>query len=118
VGSEEGVVRRHFRERTGRQGGERTRGSIGGCVRSVSSRGRRKPGGAHVAAGEKRGRSGGPALGRGQVGHGWVEIWRWVKSQKDIAFEFQLILEFGRTLENYTRRFRKKFDMGIFPKIF
>jgi hypothetical protein len=29
-----------------------------------------------------------------------------------------LILEFGRTLKNCTRRFRKKFDMGIFPKIF
>jgi hypothetical protein len=37
---------------------------------------------------------------------------------KEILFEFQLILEFGRDLENCTRRFRKKFDMGIFPKIF
>jgi hypothetical protein len=37
---------------------------------------------------------------------------------KRIFFEFQLILEFGRTLENCTRRFRKKFVMGIFPKIF
>jgi hypothetical protein len=29
-----------------------------------------------------------------------------------------LILEFGRTLENCTRRFRKKLDMRIFSKIF
>jgi hypothetical protein len=41
-----------------------------------------------------------------------------VPSSKKIIFEFQLILEFGRTLENCSRRFRKKFDMGIFPKIF
>jgi hypothetical protein len=34
------------------------------------------------------------------------------------SFKFQFILEFGRTLENCTRRFRWKFDMGIFPKIF
>jgi hypothetical protein len=27
-----------------------------------------------------------------------------------------LILEFGRTLENCTRRFRRNFDMGIFLK--
>jgi hypothetical protein len=71
-----------------------------------------------MSAREKRGRPGGPALGRGEVGHGWVENWRWANAQKEIPFEFQLILEFGRTLENCTRRFRKKFDMGIFPKIF
>jgi hypothetical protein len=29
-----------------------------------------------------------------------------------------LILKFDRILENWTRRFRKKFDVGIFPKIF
>jgi hypothetical protein len=57
-------------------------------------------------------------LGRGEVDHDWVENWRWGNAQKEILFEFQLILEFGRTLENCTRRFRKKFDMEIFPKIF
>jgi hypothetical protein len=62
--------------------------------------------------------AGGSALGRGKVGRGWVKNQRWAKAQKEIPFEFQLILEFGRTLENCTRRFRKKFDMGIFPKIF
>jgi hypothetical protein len=36
---------------------------------------------------------------------------------KKNLFEFQLFLEFGRTLENCTRRFRKNIDMGIFPKI-
>jgi hypothetical protein len=58
----------------------------------------------------------GPALGRGVVGRGWVEIRRWAKDQKEIPFKFQLILEFARTLENCTRIFRKKFDMRIFLK--
>jgi hypothetical protein len=62
--------------------------------------------------------AGGPVLGRGEVGRSWVKIQRWAKAQKEIPFEFQLILEFGRTLENCTGRFRKKFDMEIFPKIF
>jgi hypothetical protein len=29
-----------------------------------------------------------------------------------------LILEFSRTLENCTRRFRRRFDIEIFPKSF
>jgi hypothetical protein len=43
----------------------------------------------------------GPAEGQGPGG--WVENWRWTQAQKEILFEFQLILEFGRTLENCTR---------------
>jgi hypothetical protein len=39
------------------------------------------------------------------------------QNSKEIVFKFQLILEFGRTLEICTLRFRKKFDIGIFPKI-
>jgi hypothetical protein len=62
--------------------------------------------------------AGGPARGRGEVCRGWVKNRRWAKVQTEFLFKFQLILEFGRTLENCTRRFRKKFDMGIFPKIF
>jgi hypothetical protein len=31
---------------------------------------------------------------------------------------FQWILEFGKTLRIYTRRFRRNFDVGIFPKSF
>jgi hypothetical protein len=50
-----------------------------------------------------------PRLGR---------IWIRARIQKEILFEFQLILEFGRTLKNCTRKFRRKFDMMIFPKIF
>jgi hypothetical protein len=60
--------------------------------------------------------AGGPTRGKGEVGYGWVENTRWAKVQKDFLFKFQLFLEFGRTLENCTRRFRKKFDMGIFLK--
>jgi hypothetical protein len=40
----------------------------------------------------------------------------WDRIQKEILFEFQLFLEFGKTLENCTRKFRRK--LGIFPKIF
>jgi hypothetical protein len=62
---------------------------------------------------------GGPALGRGELGHDWAENRRWAKVQKEILFEFQLIfLEFGRTLENCKRRFRWNFDMVILSKIF
>jgi hypothetical protein len=60
----------------------------------------------------------GSGLTEGQGPGSWVENQRWAQAQKEILFEFQLILEFGRTLENCTRGFRKKFDMGIFPKIF
>jgi hypothetical protein len=36
----------------------------------------------------------------------------------DLIFEFQWILEFSKTLRNFTRRFRRNFDMRIFPKFF
>jgi hypothetical protein len=63
----------------------------------------------------KRGGGGsGPTEGQGPSG--WAENRRWAQAQKEILFKFQLILEFGRTLENCTRRFRKKFDMGILLK--
>jgi hypothetical protein len=75
-------------------------------------------GGARTYVREERGRPGGPARGRGEVGRGWVKNRRWAKVQKEFLFKFQLILEFGRTLENCRRRFGKKFDKGIFPKIF
>jgi hypothetical protein len=67
-------------------------------------------------AAQERRRGSGPTEGRGPGG--WAKNRRWAQAQKEILFEFQLILEFGRTLENCTRRFRKKFDMRIFPKIF
>jgi hypothetical protein len=51
-----------------------------------------------------RGRGSGLAGVEGEAGRGWAE--------------FQLILEFDRTLKNCTRRFMRNFDMGIFPKIF
>jgi hypothetical protein len=63
--------------------------------------------------------AGGLVVGRGEVGRDWAENRRWAKVQIEILFKFQLIfLEFGRTLENCTRRFRWNFDMRILPKIF
>jgi hypothetical protein len=78
-------------------------------------------GGRRLGLGERRwpkrgGGGSGPTEGQGLGG--WAENRRWAQAQKEILFEFQLIFEFGKTLENCTRRFRKKFDMGIFPKIF
>jgi hypothetical protein len=32
--------------------------------------------------------------------------------------KFQMNLEFGKTLTNFTRRFRKNLGMRIFPKFF
>jgi hypothetical protein len=39
-------------------------------------------------------------------------------SNKKLIFEFQMNLEFGRTLWNFTRRFRRNLEMLIFPKFF
>jgi hypothetical protein len=36
----------------------------------------------------------------------------------EIDFEFQMNLNFGKTLMNFTRRFRRNLDMRIFPKFF
>jgi hypothetical protein len=36
----------------------------------------------------------------------------------EIDFEFQMNLDFGKTLRNFTRRFRRNLDMIIFPEFF
>jgi hypothetical protein len=66
-------------------------------------------------AAQERRRGSGPAEGQG-LGS-WAEHQRWAQAQKKILFKFQLILE-KLEMGPSTRRFRKKFDMGIFPKIF
>jgi hypothetical protein len=65
-------------------------------------------------AAQERRRGSGPAEGQGPGR--WAKNQRWAQAQKEILFEFQLILEFGITLENCTRRIRKKFDIGFFLK--
>jgi hypothetical protein len=37
--------------------------------------------------------AGGPVRGRGEVGRGWVKNRKWTKVEKEIPFEFQLIIE-------------------------
>jgi hypothetical protein len=98
------------------------RGGSGGIGRSTW--GGRRPGGARLlvregkaAVAQWRGKGSGPTGVEGEVGRGWAESGAGPKFKK-ILFEFQLILQFGRTLENCTRRFRRNFNMGIFPKIF
>jgi hypothetical protein len=39
-------------------------------------------------------------------------------SSKTNSFRISIDFRIWQNLENCTRRFRKKFDMGIFPKIF
>jgi hypothetical protein len=39
-------------------------------------------------------------------------------SNGNLIFEFQEFLEFGKTLRNSKRRFRRNMGMGIFPKFF
>jgi hypothetical protein len=55
------------------------------------------------------GRRGGPWLGR---------IRSRARTQKKFFSNFNLFLEFGRTLKICTKRFRRDFDMRIFSKIF
>jgi hypothetical protein len=38
------------------------------------------------------------------------------KHQNGFIFEFKYISEFGKTLKNFTRRFRRNLDTRIFPK--
>jgi hypothetical protein len=40
------------------------------------------------------------------------------KIQMELIFEFQMNLEFCKTLNNFTRRFRRNLDTAIFPKFF
>jgi hypothetical protein len=59
-----------------------------------------------VASGERMGYRG---------GLGWLG---WIPGESQIGFEFQWILEFGKSLRICTKRFRSYLDMGIFPKFF
>jgi hypothetical protein len=56
---------------------------------------------------------------RGKVGRlGWVGPFPREGFKMEIDFEFQMNLDFGKTLRNFTRRFRRNMDMRIFPKFF
>jgi hypothetical protein len=37
------------------------------------------------------------------------------KFRRDLIFEIQMNLDFGKTLRSSTRRFRRTLDKGIFP---
>jgi hypothetical protein len=36
----------------------------------------------------------------------------------NLIFQFSMVLEFGKSLRNYARKFRRNLDLGIFPKFF
>jgi hypothetical protein len=65
----------------------RGRGAEDGGARPACPR-EEDEGGVHTSGREERGRpaeghwAGGPAQGRGEVGHSWVKNWRWAKIQK------------------------------------
>jgi hypothetical protein len=52
----------------------------------------------------------------GQCEAGWVGLKRDFKWKTD--FEIQLNSDFGKTLRNSIRRFRRNLDMRIFPEFF
>jgi hypothetical protein len=41
-----------------------------------------------------------------------------VSLKSDLIFKFQWILKFAKTLGNFTRRFRRNFDLRMFLKFF
>jgi hypothetical protein len=59
-----------------------------------------------------------------QGGLGWFRVsWAgWAGPRREFKwkfdFEFQMNLDFGRTLRNFVRRFRRNLEMRIFPKFF
>jgi hypothetical protein len=62
---------------------------------------------------------GGPTCGEGWAGTGragLVGLDPREDSNEKLIFEFQLNLDFGKTLRNFTRRFRRNREMRIFPK--
>jgi hypothetical protein len=40
------------------------------------------------------------------------------ESKWKLVFKFQINLNFGKSLRNFTRKFRRNLDMGFFPKFF
>jgi hypothetical protein len=58
----------------------------------------------------------GEAVACGEGWAGWAGPMIEFKWKFD--FEFQMNSEFGRTLRNFTRRFKMNLDMRIFPKFF
>jgi hypothetical protein len=59
---------------------------------------------------------------RGEVGQHGASWAGWAGPRREFKWKFdseiQMNLEFGRTLRNFTRRFRRNLDMRIFPKFF
>jgi hypothetical protein len=121
----------YFRSGRGTGTGRQQRAQDGGGGAGRSARGGRRPGGAGwlgrpKAEAQGRFSGGGPKGGKGELAgsggrRGGPQLGR-IRSrariQKKFFSNFNLFLEFGRTLKICTRRFRKKFDMRIFPKIF
>jgi hypothetical protein len=62
------------------------------------------------------GRGGGLGGGGGWSGQAGLIPWEGFKMEID--FEFLMNLDFGKTLMNFMRRFRRTLDMRIFPIFF
>jgi hypothetical protein len=61
------------------------------------------------------------ACGRDGPVRGWLGLSSQIHRenfQQEMIFNFQWILEFGKNLEICTRRFRRNFNVRIFPKFF
>jgi hypothetical protein len=49
---------------------------------------------------------------------GWAGSQDNIQRIKILILKFQMNWDFGRTLRNFTRRFRRNLDTGILPKLF
>jgi hypothetical protein len=78
--------------------------------------GGKKRGGAHGAVAREEGEA---ALGRREEEEGRVAAWAGRPNVKEKNFRIKnWIFQFTKALENCGRRFRRNFDMRIFPKFF
>jgi hypothetical protein len=78
--------------------------------------GGKRRGGAHGAVAQEEGEA---ALGRREEEEGWEAVWAGRPNVKETNFWIKnWIFEFTKALENCGRRFRRNFDMRIFPKFF
>jgi hypothetical protein len=70
-----------------------------------------------VVAAQKEGRKSGPAGVEGEAGRGWAESGIGPEFKRNY-FRISIDFSIWQNFENCTRRFRRNFDMRIFPKIF
>jgi hypothetical protein len=90
--------------------GGRVRAALGGS-------GNRWRGRSYASMRKEEEGSGGPS-GQKAKRVGWLAGPTWVKSEENSFLNKNWIIKYIKALEICSRRLRRNFDMGIFPKIF